>query len=411
MADIVLIQPPNKVLSQPTMYFGLGLLYVAASLEETGHNVKIVDFRDKSIDFSLIPEADYYGITATTGEIEDAKFISHGLKKWRKNAITIIGGPHATILPQDCVEDFDYVIVGEGEKAIVEVLEGKWIGKLAHSPPIENLDSIPFPARHLLPEEAVFSQTLYMGEKYGKGPKSTTIISSRGCPFRCSFCANVLPQKVRFRSPENFVNEIKFLQDRYDCHHFRFVDDNFTLNKQRVLQICDLLEPCDVHYRAQARSNLLDAEICQALKTSGCEEMGLGVETADDHVLKLNNKQETVSHHKKAIRLLKEAGIYAKAYFMVGLPGSTNKTIQKNMDFVKETQIDKYTVSIFMPYPGCEVANNPEKFGVTILDKDYSHYWNFPEFPAHQLEHLSQRAIYEQYKQFCSWLRSGAWRR
>jgi len=408
MAKVNFVMCPNPVLTEPTMYVPLGVLYLGAVLQEAGHEVKIVDLRTKHIDLSLIPKADFYCFSCTTGEIDDAAYISQCLKKWG-HSTTIVGGPHASVMPEECEDVFDVVVVGEGEQAILNVVDEGLVG-LVYGEPVNDLDALPFPARHLLPEEVVFTRTLFLGSRGGMGPKSTPVISSRGCPFDCYFCAQP-HRKIRFRSPECFVSEIKYLQHRYDCHHFRFVDDSFSAKKKRVLKICELLEPLRIHYRAQTRSDLLDEEICKAMKKSGCDELGVGVEVADDEILKLVNKSETVEDHKRAIRLMKEAGIRAKAYFMVGLPGYTEETIKKNMEFVEETQIDRYTVSIFVPYPGCLIAENPEKFGVKLLNQNYSHYWNFPEYPLHELEGVAQRKIYEWYCRFNEWIRSEVWRR
>jgi len=401
------------MLTSPEMYFPLSLLYLAAVLEEHGHEVSIIDLRAwlRVSEHMTFPQADFYGITATTGEIEYAKQLSKILKR-RYPCVTIIGGAHASLMPSDCVKNFDYVVVGEGEKAIVDIVEKEYTPLQSGIVPgtiMEDLDSLPFPARHLLDESLVFSHTLYPGEKYGIGPRATTIISSRGCPYNCAFCANI-PQPVRLRRPEPFVSEIKYLQDRYNCHHFRFIDDDFTLNKNRVLEICHLLEPLKVHYKCHTRSNLLDAEMCQALAKSGCEEMGLGVETADNEVLKLINKHETVEDHKNAIKLIKEAGMRAKVYWMVALPGETWKTIELNKQFMYETKPDKWTLSTFTPYPGCDIWRNPEKYLVRILSKNFNDYWNFPDKIVIETNVASNKELYEHREHLYNYLKSEAWK-
>jgi len=413
MAKVGLVLPPNPPLANPKMYAPLGVLYLGAVLEEAGHKVQILDWRTKDLSvkpLSSIPKVDYLGFSCTTGEIGYAKLIAKLVKLKCPNAVTIVGGAHPSLMSGDCVADFDYVVIGEGERAIMTIVETKPLPGIISGSAIYHLDTIPFPARHLLPESAVFTNTLFPGEKYGTGPKATSVISSRGCPYNCAFCANI-PQPVRFREPEPFVSEIKYLQDRYDCHHFRFLDDTFTLNKSRVLKICELLEPLKVHYKCHTRSHLLDAEICYAFKKSGCEEMGLGVETADNEVLELINKRETVEDHKNAVRLIKEAGMRAKVYWMVSLPGETWETIKLNKQFMQETKPDKFTVSVFMPYPGCDIAKHPSKYGITILSTDWSRYWNFPESSIIESDVASNEELNEHYRHFYKFCKSEAWKK
>jgi anaerobic magnesium-protoporphyrin IX monomethyl ester cyclase len=390
------------------------LLYLGAVLEKAGHEVQIVDLRkEENIDVRRqVAKANFVGLTATSGEIVDAKRIARQVKTYYgKQVVTIVGGAHPSLLPEDCINHFDCVVVGEGEKSILEIVENGARG-LVNSSPIKDLDTIPFPARHLVGEKA-FSHTLWPGEKYGKGPKATTLIGSRGCFWqKCAFCGNIR-QPLRLRSPANIVEEIKQVRDQYGCYHYRFEDDDFTFNKKRCLKLCEELKPLGIHYKAHSRSDLLDEEICQALKQSGCDEFGIGVESADNHVLETVDKGLTVEDHKKAIKLLKEAGIITKAYFIIGLPGETEETIEKNMQFVKETGIDKWTISIFMPYPGCPIACNPTKYGVKIVDHDWSHYWNFPDYPCHELTDppATRQQIWKRYKRFYEFMRSEAWRK
>lgn len=422
MAKITLIQPPNPFLTTPTMYFPLGLLYIAAVLENAHHQVKIADLRAmpqlsssaleesfvaESFLHVLLDEADFYGVTATSSlEIADAKAISQTLKELHPKAVTIIGGSHASILPEDCTNDFDVVVVGEGEEAILDIVDGGVRG-IVQGGFIKDLDALPYPARHLLPEKAVFSSKLIEGEKYGEGPKATTTISSRGCPYSCAFCSQ--PHFVRYRSPELFVNEVKFLQDRFGCQHFRFVDDAFTLNKERLFQICLLLQPLNVHYRAQTRADLVTDEMCKALRASGCDELAIGVESADNQVLKTVNKSETDEDMKQAVQLIKASGMRAKTYWMTGLPKETWLSIELNKLFMKEVKPDRWTLSMFAPFPGCNIERNPEKYGVKILNRDYNLYGNFSKSFI-QTDVASNEELNLHYQEFYKYLVSEEWK-
>jgi len=405
MTKVTLIHPSNRFLSSPTMYFSLGLLYIAAVLEEAGHKVQIADLRAKN---KYVPKAKFYGITATSSpEITHAKKIVRHIKNRDSNAITIIGGSHATLFPQECLASFDVVVVGDGEKAILDIVDGGKRG-IVQGEFLKDLDSIPFPARHLLPEEALFSDRLHVGEKYGRGPKATTVFSSRGCPYGCAFCSE--PRKIRFRKPKCFVSEIKYLQDRHDCHYFRIIDDSFTINKKRLFEICNLLEPLHVHYHTQTRSDLLNDKMCEALRRSGCEELGLGVESADDTVLKLINKGETVKEQKRAIKMIKKAGMRVKANWLVGLPGETWETIEKNKAFMRETKPDRWILNRFCPFPGCDIEKNPSKYGVKILNRNYSLYFYFSKSFI-ETNVASNQELNAHFTEFNKFLRSGTWRK
>jgi len=381
MKNVVLIMPPNIILADPLMQINLGVLYLASSLEKAGHNVKIADLRDKPCPtINDIPRAEYYGISATTAEVEDARKIAALIKKERPKTKTIIGGAHPTHFPEDCTADFDYIVKGDGEQAIVDIVRGEAKEGIVEYPEIEDIDSIPFPARHLLPPERVFTETLYVGERYGKGPRGTSIISSRNCPFSCAFCANP-SRKVRFRSPENFLAEVKECIQRHNCTHFKIVDDNFTLKKDRTLKMCYYLKPLKIKFRCHTRSALFDDELAEAIQKAGCEEISFGAESADQRVLDLLKKKETVEDHRRAIRIAKEHGLRTKAYFMVATPGETDETIELNKQFMFDMAkwLDKWTISVFCPYPGSDIYKNPRKYGVIWMEKDWNRYWLYED--------------------------------
>lgn len=383
------------------MYPNLGVLYVAASLEMAGYQVQIADLRDKTADIGLIPEAPIIGFSATTGEISDAKKLAQLAKSRDPKCITVIGGAHASLLPEDCEQYFDYVVVGEGEFVIPSISRGI-SGKRIYMPRIDDLDSLPFPARHLANS---FSETLMPGEKYGHSDRATTVIFSRGCIWgKCTFCANMLRQPVVYRSPENISHEIEQLISKYDCRSFRVEDDNFTANRRWMLAVCEKLAPLRVKFKAHSRGNLITEDCVVALKAAGCVELGTGLESADQRVLDKAKKGVRVDDYGRAIQLLRKHGISSKVYFVVHLPLETEQSIKLNKEFMKTYHPDRWTCSRFAPYPGSPVWQNPTAFGVTWIDPDYSHYWNFYDSALVEYEDTSRQELDKRYQEFYQWL-------
>lgn len=409
MVDIVLVQPPNLQLSDPTTRWPLGLAYLEAALLKAGVKVAIADLRDKEIDLALIPEAPMVGITATTGEILAAMKIASLVKGRNPETVTVIGGAHATYLPEACGDlcgllFLDIIVVGEAEQAIVDLVKNTNRGITVYPAPVADLDMLPFPSRHSFS----FSDTLFEGAGYGRGPMATSIITSRGCPFSCAFCQEK-PRPVRFRSPENVAGEIKQIRDKWNCSHFRLEDDSFTLEPERVLDICHLLEPLKVHWKCHTRSDLFDRDMARAMRLAGCDEVGFGVESADQRVLDIVNKKETIEEHIRAIRIAEESGIKAKAFFMTGLPGETDETINLTRDFLERAQPSKIILSRFTPYPGSDVWANPAKYGVAWIDPDFSHYWNFPQATTITYGDTPAEVLNKRYNQLYELLWSGEW--
>lgn len=396
--DVYLIAPPNTFLLDPVMYPPLGPLYIASALEQGGFNVKFLDLRGvKNLEDVTFPEAQYYGLTATTADYESAVMIKDLVKARRPEATVFIGGAHASVKHDEVAEEFDAVIVGEGEKSVFEVLRGE--RGVIESPLIENLDSIPYPARHLLRHEAQASHHLLKGEKYGTAEAATTITSTRGCPFRCAYCAapTIWGGKVRFRSPENFVGEVKQVITDYGCRSFRFIDDNFPLRKDRIIQITDLLEPLGIKFRCHTRTSLMDEQLASALKRAGCNELAFGVEVADDYVLEKIQKDETVEDHETGIRLAKEAGLLVRAYLMVALPFETWDTIANTKRFMERNRrhIDTYTLSTFAAYPGSDIYNNPGKYNIVWMERQCSKLLQFSEQASIETEECSREELTE----------------
>lgn len=402
MTDLFLLQPPDWVSTNPKMYFPLSLCYLAGAVEQAGFSVEVLDFRCK---VDEMPKAQFYGFSCGTPQIEIGRELSAKVR--RKGSKTIIGGAHASLLPEDCVKDFDYVVCGEGEEILPLILKG-WVEPgIVKARRIEDLDSIALPARNKVAEP--FSFTLFPGERYGKGELAATLISSRGCPFDCAFCGNIFRKPITYHSPERMEKEIEVLIDQ-GVRHYRFEDDNFMPNPG-FKQMCVMLEEHKIHYKCHTRSDLVKPLWAMVLKASGCEECGLGVESADDEVLMINNKKETAEQHKEAIKVLKEVGIRIKTYFVMGLPGETDETLEINKEFIFETKPDKWTISTFTPYPGCDIFAHPEVYEVTIVNRDWSKWWNYcQDGYNHVLWGQTPEQMWKRYKDFYDFMRGETWK-
>ena len=400
MNDLCLVMLPNPQLTNPKMYYSLGILYLSAVTKRAGFTTIIADLRDGLKD---LPEARYYGFSATTPEIAYAKKLAGMV-----NGKTIIGGAHATLLPKDCLGYFDYLVMGEGEEAICDILWNKPHYSILVGNRIPVLDRIPYPDWDAI--ENPFSETLFPGEKYDKGEKAATLIASRGCPFNCAFCANIYYIPVIFRGVDNIIGEIKELKIR-GIRYFRFEDDNVTIHPN-FSELMSQLAELEIIWKCHARSDLLTQAKAKLMKEAGCEECGIGIESADNIVLKLNNKQESVEDHSQALTILHNAGIRAKAYWVMGLPGETDETVRLNKEFTEQYKPDKWTVSTFTPYPGCAIYKHPNDFGIRIIDEDFNHWWNFNE-ETNRYNHIilgqTMSQMWNRYKEFYGWLKEGTW--
>ncbi len=350
----------------------LGLLYLGAVLEQKGVKVEIIDlnffinWREELSNH----KADVYGIYCSSTLLKTAIEISIFLKETFPNAIRIVGGPHPTSSPEELKQYFNVVVKGEGERAIIQIIEDIENNKLKsfyHLPYIEDLDSIPYPARHLLSIKKY--QRLIAGEK------STGLITARGCPYNCAFCdKNIWGQKTRFRSSENVFGEIKSVITKFNIKAFNIVDDTFTLKKSRLFDILKGFKELGIVWRCLTRVNHINLNILEKMKEAGCVEIVFGIESGSQKVLDALNKGVTVEENARAIDLAKKVGILSKAAFIVGSPNQDYNTLQETMTFIKNHTPDKIQLCLFTPYPGSPVWEDPEKFGITILTRDVSNY-------------------------------------
>ncbi len=382
---IILIYLPHPYLSRPKSHAPLGILYIASVLEQKGVDVEIKNYTAYDTEDALkdIPEADIYGITVTSLELLQANRFSAGIKNKYPKATVGLGGPGVFT---DQYVDFghvDFICKGDGEEIIFDIIEdvkNKDVSKVYVGKTISNLDSLPFPARHLLSSDkggAIFAYD-YNYKEYG----STQVATSRGCPFKCSFCTapffTSVNKGIRYRTPKSVYNEIKHIIDNYGIRQYKLCDEIFTLNKKRVFEICDLIGNLDIAWKASARTKPFDYETAKAMKEAGCKEIAFGIESFDNDVLKMLNKGTIASDNAKALEDADRAGLRSRVLFMIRTPGQTSQTVAKNIEWLEKVPYHFIACTSFIPIPGSDTWENSDKYNIEILNKnldDYNFYF------------------------------------
>ena len=382
---VVLIYLPHPYLFRPESHAPLGILYIAATLEQNGYDVEIKNYTALNTEEALedVPEADLYGITVTSLELLQANRFSAEIKKKYTKAVVGLGGPGVFT---DSYVDFnhvDFICKGDGEETIFDIIkdiESDHLSKCYTGKTIDDLDSLPFPSRHLLPTSqggAIFAYN-YDYKEYG----STQVATSRGCPFKCSFCAapffTSVNGGIRYRSPKSVFDEIQHIIDNYGIRQYKFCDEIFTINKKRVFEICDLIGGLDIAWKASARTKPFDYEIAKAMEQAGCKEIAFGVESFDDDVLKALNKGTTAVDNANALECAAKAGLKSRVLFMIRTPGQTSRTASINIEWLKKVPYHLIACTSFVPIPGSDTWANPDKYNIEILNKnldDYNFYF------------------------------------
>lgn len=315
------------------------------------------------------------GISAMSSLFGQTKAIASDIKSIDDSIFVVVGGPHPTVLPETVLlEDYiDFVVIGEAEITFLEMYNHlkkglpldsvngigfKRNGKIfltKKRPFIRNLDSLSPPAWDLI--NPLYYQNAHLGLIYKKNPVAH-IISSRGCPFNCTFCASnrIWGGTWRPRSVKNVIDEIEFLIDNFNVREFHFMDDNFTLDRKRVELFCNLLinRGIDISWSCPngIRVDKIDERLLRLMKKSGCYSVSFGVENVNQNILNRVNKRTDINKIKRAIRIANKIGVLAGAFFIFGLPGETEKTLKENYDFITKSSLDFIHITIFSPIPG-----------------------------------------------------------
>jgi len=374
--DILLIYPHTSTSSieEGIKVPPLGLAYIAAVLENKGYDVGILDMNAQPQivhNFEAIlreQKPRIVGITCLTPFYSTALSLAR-VTKGTTNAKVIVGGAHATALPEEMLRgtEIDYVVIGEGEatttKLVDSLLNGgnpKKIDGIAyiengvfhqtnHGEYIKNLDELPFPARHLLPIEK------YQSPQYQQS-KVTSIITSRGCPYNCIFCDYrfLMGPKFRRRSPQNVIAEIEECIQKYDTQHISFRDSTFTFDEKWISAFCQLLKQkgIKIDWDCNGRVNLVTAKMLQEMREVGCSLISYGIESGDQSILDFAHKNLTIDQSISAVKMTRKAGIQTLSYFIIGLPGENWDTIKKTIELATKLDSDYTQFSLATPFPG-----------------------------------------------------------
>ena len=415
---ILLVQPPIppevELYSTAEMVApSMGLAYLAAVLEQHGYKVEILDAPAFQLTYEKIPteverrKPDIVGVTATTAVAPSALKTAQMVKDAVPEALVVMGGPHITFLPEETMKaepSIQIGVIGEGEYTLLDLVktwekngnlkEVKGViyrenGSLKYAEPrplIENLDELPFPARHLLPMERY--------KVFGKHEILGLIFTSRGCPFNCTFCSSslIFGKKFRARSPKNVVDEVEEFVEQYKSNHIEFVDDLFIFDKKRVKEICRELKErgLDVLWVCSARVDTVDGEIFKVIRDAGCIMVYLGVESGVQRVLNLMRKGIKVEQSVRAVKLAKEAGLQVVASFVLGIPGETWEEAMETIRFAKKLDPDFVQFSLATPFPGTELYRVAKEEGL-LLTEDWTKYTVLK--PVMQTEELSEERL------------------
>jgi radical SAM superfamily enzyme YgiQ (UPF0313 family) len=399
----------------------LGIMSIAAYLEQRGIGAGIIDCyatplpQEELVAEIIRRRPDVVGFSCTTSSFLEGYAIAERLKERAPEIITVCGGAHACSAGAALLDAFpalDYLVIGEGEQTFFELvtagdrdratipgvaarIDGK--GTLsAERELIPDLDSLPFPAYHLLPE---FPRRYFLPLfSYPRAP-NTSIISSRGCPYQCSYCdRSVFNRGFRFNSPEYIVEHLALLNRDYGIRHVFFYDDLFTTDRKRVAEFCALKEKrgLNVGYNCIARLEHVDGELLSLLQRSGCWQVNFGIESGDPEVIKKHRKYYGLDEVQGKLQLAKDAGLRVKGLFMVGLPGETPASIRRTIDYALALPLDEINVTMFTPFPGAPVYNGIREHGAFTEEWPLMNCVN-PVFVPHGMTKDELQQLYDEF--------------
>ena len=378
----------------------LSLLYIATYLNQNGHKAEVVDCEAEGVSLENLEEKikvgnyDCVGVAMLTPLYSQAVNICKLVKKINSNIKTIVGGSHPTLRSKGTVDDeesIDVAAIGEAELTFLDLLDafegkkelkdvdgivfriGKEVIQNKERQKIQDLDLLPIPDRSLI------NMSLYRPSvSYYRRLPAYTIITTRGCPYRCTFCATA-KTGYRMHSVERVVAEMKMLVEDYGAKEILIRDDTFTLNRQRTVDLCNAIIERGLNKKISwdgiTRANLVDKELLIKMKQAGCWGMHFGVEGGTQKLIDGIKKDTTLDAIENAFRLCREVGINTRAYMMLGMPGSTKEDDMATIEFAKKIDPDWAQFTICTPYPGTQMYDEQVKVGNVSSDWDTFQTW------------------------------------
>ena len=425
--NFVFINPPHEISKNNIWSIinskipPLGIALLSAIWDEQGHTSQIIDAAALGLTIPGIiarinPSTDFVGITATTPGISGAVMIAQNVREKLPDVKIIMGGAHPTIFHEELVRDniCDMVIRNEGEIPIIELAKGTpynlipnltWrnsTNAIIVNPDYEkyvDLDSLPLPAYDKLPMH-LYHSALGAAKKY----PSIGMVTSRGCPGKCTFCfSEMFGWQIRFMSPSRIIAHIEHLQKNHGIREISFYDDTFTASKKNVAELCQLMlaKKIKISWSCFARVDTITPELLLLMKKAGCHQIMYGFETTDENILKGINKQINLKQFQNALTWTKTAKIDIRGAFMLGNPGETSASMEKTINFAKNSAIQFAIFNITTPYPGTEMYKEFSKKNL-ILHQNWDLY-NLAQ-PILKLDTVSEQAVkqyyYKSYRDF-----------
>ena len=387
MLNIGFIFPSSEYLFDPFKgdpHTHFQILTVLESHFGNKHNLTLIDLRGIKKEFALyhIPECDVYLHSVYTLDYNEQLSIVKNLRDRYPKAKHIAGGPHVNVFQEECLKTFDALILGDGDETIIRVITDIMNLKLKkiyrHEGVPVNINKYHYPWRKYLPESAVAKRGL-MALKNRKGLEkllSTTVLFSRGCMHSCSFCSmphiKVDNLGVRFRTPELIESEIEYLKRDYYMEGINLLDEiGIPVSRNKAIPHLEAIGRTGIVWRGQCRVDGITPETAEMARESGCIALGMGVESVSQRSLDMINKKMKVERAREAISLLKKNGIEARVYMIIGLPGEPEDIVEQTWSFIKETGPELVYLSLFAVRPGTDVYENPERYGIKSINKDW----------------------------------------
>jgi len=350
-------------------------------------------------------DSDIIGFGCTSPQFKHALDLSKKLRS--ENNWIVMGGIHPTCLPKDVIreKDVDIVIEGEGElsfyRIVRNILENRQSrNTIVNSRSIKNLDNLPYPDRDTIKNERNIQQAYNDG-----GKRITSIFSSRGCPFNCSFCCSrfLWGSKARIRSPINVLDEFEYTVNKWNIDFIKFADDTFTLNRGKVKEFCNekIKRNINIPFGANAHVNTINRDLLEHLYKANCTELWYGVESGSPRILKDMNKHTNVDKIRDAFKLTKEYGIKTRAYFLLGMPNETIEDIKMTEELCDELEPDMVGFALLSPFPNNEYYDHDlmKDWDWSTFD-EYNNNWVNTKTLSNEDLRYEQKRLIDKYRRY-----------